>query len=111
MQYGIDPFIRALNEIVDSILSNGIPTLANSLKQPLIGLLICPHFIELRIMLMDPLFELCPKVFNWIQIGTIWWPFELQYTLILKPFLTFLAVWIRALSCMNVIPNYYIQGN
>ena len=38
-------------------------------------------------MFMNPLFKLCPEVFNWIQIWIIWWPIHYWYVLILKSFL------------------------
>jgi hypothetical protein len=71
-------------------LTNGLLTLANSLKQTLIGLLTCSHFIELRIVLMDPLLESCPEVFDWIQIRAVRWPFHYWYALIFKLFLDLL---------------------
>jgi hypothetical protein len=43
--YAVDPCICALDEIVDSILSNSVATLLNSSKSALIGL---PHLLSFR---------------------------------------------------------------
>jgi hypothetical protein len=91
VDHRVDPGIHTVDQIVNSFLSNGLPTLPNGLKETLICLLAFAHIHKIRIVLMDPLLEDGPKVFNWVQIGTVRRPFYQRYALIFELFLNYLG--------------------